>query len=202
MNTENELKNIVAKNLSYYRKNMGLTQLQLAEKLNYSDKAISKWERGENIPDIYILSLLAELYGITLNDFVCKDHVIIKPKRLMTHTLITLLSYCLSWFVTTLIFVILQIVFPEINKKWLAFIYAIPLSTIILIVFSFLWSTRRNQFLSVSFLCWTLPIPICLTFPDHPSIWLLFVAVIPFQVLVIFWFLLRTTICKKRNQSL
>ena len=56
MLNENELKKIVTENLIYYRKINKLTQLQLAEKLNYSDKAISKWERGESLPDLYILS--------------------------------------------------------------------------------------------------------------------------------------------------
>ena len=54
---------IIAENLVYYRKKAQMTQLQLAEKLNYSDKSISKWERGEGVPDIFILAQLAKLYG-------------------------------------------------------------------------------------------------------------------------------------------
>ena len=56
---------IIAENLVYYRKKAQMTQLQLAEKLNYSDKSISKWERGEGVPDIFILAQLAKLYGLT-----------------------------------------------------------------------------------------------------------------------------------------
>ena len=80
MFNENEFKKIVVENLIYYRKINKLTQLQLAEKLNYSDKAISKWERGESLPDIYILSNIAEIYGITLNDLVMKQETPIKQK--------------------------------------------------------------------------------------------------------------------------
>ena len=67
MNEEN-FKKLVAKNLSFYRKANKLTQLELAEKLNYSDKAISKWERGESLPDLYTLNVIAEFFGITIND--------------------------------------------------------------------------------------------------------------------------------------
>ena len=55
---ENDFKKQVAKNLVYYRKLNKMTQNELAQKLNYSDKAISKWERGENLPDLYILQVL------------------------------------------------------------------------------------------------------------------------------------------------
>ena len=63
--TEIELKETITANLIKYRKTNSYTQAALAEKINYSDKAVSKWERGESIPDLYTLTLLAELYGIT-----------------------------------------------------------------------------------------------------------------------------------------
>ena len=66
---ENIKKNI-KENLVKYRKNAGLTQAQLAEKLGYSDKTISKWEREEGVPDIYILKEIADLYGVTVNDLI------------------------------------------------------------------------------------------------------------------------------------
>lgn len=68
----NDLRTVVAKNLVECRKAAGFTQLQLAEKLNYSDKAVSKWERGESLPDIAVLCALAELYGVTL-DYLVRD---------------------------------------------------------------------------------------------------------------------------------
>ena len=69
---ENEVK-ILANNLIYYRKASGYTQLEIAEKLNYSDKSISKWERAEGVPDIFVLKALAELYGITIDDLFHKE---------------------------------------------------------------------------------------------------------------------------------
>ncbi len=59
--TEERLKKNIAKNLSSLRKSAGLTQAELGEKLTYSDKSISKWERGDGLPDLLVLDKLAEL---------------------------------------------------------------------------------------------------------------------------------------------
>ena len=64
------IKSMLGKNIGAYRKQQGLTQAGLAEKLNYSDKAISKWERGESIPDVLTLMQLAELFGVTVDDLL------------------------------------------------------------------------------------------------------------------------------------
>ena len=70
-----DLKDVIAKNLVELRTNAKLTQLQLAEMLNYSDKAVSKWERGEAIPDIRVLTKIAEIYGVTLDDIVSGENL-------------------------------------------------------------------------------------------------------------------------------
>ena len=61
---------IIAENIVTLRKNAGLTQAELAERLNYSDKAISKWERAEAVPDVLVLAQLAELFGVTVDYFL------------------------------------------------------------------------------------------------------------------------------------
>ena len=67
---ENEFKSIVAKNIVRFRKAYGMTQIELAEKLNYSDKAISKWERGLSFPDISLLIPLADILKVSLYDLL------------------------------------------------------------------------------------------------------------------------------------
>ncbi|MBR2054127.1 MAG: helix-turn-helix transcriptional regulator, partial [Clostridia bacterium] len=67
---EETLRQSIARNLTFYRKLAGHTQAELAEQLNYSDKSVSKWERGEGVPDIYVLQQIAELYRITVNDLI------------------------------------------------------------------------------------------------------------------------------------
>ena len=68
--TEEKLKENFSHNLACYRRRAGLTQLELAEKLNYSDKSVSKWERGESLPDIAVLKEIADLFGVTLDYLV------------------------------------------------------------------------------------------------------------------------------------
>ena len=69
----NDLKQIIASNISKLRKQKKLTQLEFAKALNYSDKAISKWERAESIPDIIILKQIADLFGVTV-DYIINEH--------------------------------------------------------------------------------------------------------------------------------
>lgn len=68
-----ELKLTAAGNLIRLRTQAGLTQAELGARLNYSDKNISKWERGESIPDAYVLKRLSELYGVTV-DYILSSH--------------------------------------------------------------------------------------------------------------------------------
>ena len=65
---EDVLKKNVSEKITFYRKAAGLTQLELAEKLNYSDKSVSKWERGDGLPDITVLTNMAELFGVSVDD--------------------------------------------------------------------------------------------------------------------------------------
>lgn len=75
-----DLKLISASNLINLRTAHGMTQAELGAKLNYSDKTISKWERGEAIPDAYVLVQLAELFGVTVNDLLSADNKWVPPK--------------------------------------------------------------------------------------------------------------------------
>ena len=136
---EEELKQTIAENLSYYRKNSNLTQAKLAEILNYSDKAVSKWERGDGLPDIFILQQLAEIYHVTVNDLISKK----KKKKVPTFKnklIITFLSIGIAWLTAIVLFSILSMVKTNIgadwNFLWLFFIYPIPITFIIALVFA------------------------------------------------------------------
>ena len=67
------MKKTISNNMLIYRKRAGLTQAELAEKINYSDKAVSKWERGDGVPDVAVLCEMAEIFGVTLNDMVSEN---------------------------------------------------------------------------------------------------------------------------------
>ena len=71
-----ELKQVIADNVSSLRRDAGMTQAELAEKLNYTDKAVSKWERGESCPDITVLKTIAELFGVTVDYLITREHIV------------------------------------------------------------------------------------------------------------------------------
>ena len=155
-----ELKHIIADNLINLRKANKLTQLELATKLNYSDKAISKWERGDSMPDIFMFKELADMYGVTL-DYMMTEHsdeeaqkYKKKDSKLSNKLIITLLSCVVVWICATIIYVNLNIV-QGINY-WMVWLWAIPVSAIILLVFSSIWAHKRQVLTCISLLVWSL----------------------------------------------
>lgn len=194
-----EIKTNVAKNIAMHRKKLNLTQLQLAEKLNYSDKAVSKWERGEAVPDIYIMHELATMFNVTVDELISSDlsasteEPAEKQPFKLNKTVITLLSAGLVWLIATIAFVILGWANVQ-GPTWLAFIYAIPVTAIVTLVFNVLWGKRIFTTILISVLIWTVALAVMLTLPQTNA-WLIFIVGIPLQVLTILWFFL-----KKKNK--
>lgn len=200
----NDLKNIIAQNLVKFRKQAGLTQQELAEKLNYSDKAVSKWERADGVPDIFVLKLLADLYGVTVNDFLAEhDGKLPKSKgkfRIAKRWLITLLSAGLVFFIATAITVIWLIVDSSIPVAKYAFLVAAPVACIVVLVFSCIWGKLWMRCLTVSALIWTLCVMIHVAvMPVSPMAWLIYLIGAVLQLLVILWFVLQ--FCLKRYKK-
>ena len=191
---EQELRKNFSNNLIYYRKASGMTQLELATLLNYSDKAVSKWERGESLPDVYTLTEIARVVGVTPNDLISERIRTVKhPKNIQAKIIISLISIGLVWVVDTLAFVILNLTMTKTTfKHWLVFIYAIPVSSIILIVFSSIWKNLLFNFLAVSTTLWTVMLSIYLTiitYIEDTSVWLIFLICVPLEVITALWFL-------------
>ena len=65
----------IGKYIAGKRKSLGMTQKQLAEKLNMSDKSVSKWERGICLPDVSVYMELCEILGISINEFLAGEDI-------------------------------------------------------------------------------------------------------------------------------
>lgn len=65
----------IGKYIAGKRKALGMTQKQLAEKLNMSDKSVSKWERGICLPDVSVYMELCEILGISINEFLAGEDI-------------------------------------------------------------------------------------------------------------------------------
>lgn len=199
-----KIKSNIAANLTAFRKEAGMTQQELAEKLNYSDKNVSKWERGEGIPDVLVLATLAEMYGVSVNDFL-KEHkkapkTKIFLKNLMAKRwLVTLLSFVLVWLVATIVTVVWSLVDSTTPIAEYAYLAALPVSLIVLLVFLCLWGKLWHRCLVVSLLCWS----ICLLidfFVQVTNSWLIYLIGAVMQLLVILWFLLMFFVRKDKNK--
>ena len=199
--TQEEIKKNFSSNLIRLRKTNGLTQLALAEKLNYSDKAISKWEVGSVIPDVETMTHIADFFGITVNDLIYPESNRKRFKKIFleNHLNITMLSIGLAWFLSTIIFFILQKT-TTLDRLWLTFIITIPISFIILIVFSSIWFNKLATMLSVSGLAWSLLLTLFLFF-NHTSYWFLFIIGIIGQLVIIFWAKLKKIVKPKYNKT-
>lgn len=207
MDNNIEINQKIAKKLIYYRKAAGLTQAELAEKINYSDKSVSKWESGNGVPDVYTLMQLAQLYGVSINAFV--DDEIPTQQRKQTrglHILIMLLSSGIVWLVASWLFVSFRLLKPG-HAWWLAFIYAIVANAIVLLVYASIWRHRILNFICVTVLIWTTLLSIYLSVRILAGgqgmvldgLWCVFLLGIPLQVLEVLWVFFRTLLRKQKR---
>lgn len=213
-----DLKNIIADNINDLRKKKGMTQAELAEKLNYTDKAVSKWERGESVPDIGVLKAIADLFGVSLDYLVSEFHE--KENEIKTYNktqknnrvAITIISIFLVALVATLLFVILNSSI-SLGASLLTFIYAIPVAFIVWLVFNSLWFNRRLNFMIISLLMWTVLFAIYGTLLFcGTNFWQMFLLGIPGQAIIICWSFIKSKVkagsdyiksksAKKENKS-
>ena len=192
-----ELKQTIADNLVAYRKQAHMTQQELAEKINYSDKAVSKWERAEGVPDVLVLKTLADLYGVTVNDFLV-DHT--KPRKLRfkdfwaKRWLIALISTGLVFFVATIVVFVWLVVNPDSapNVAKYTYLTALPVASIVALVFSCVWGKLWHRCVSGSILIWTLCLLIHLALNTVllEYTWMIYVVGAAMQLLIILWFIL------------
>ncbi len=205
MNDE-KLKEQIGANIALYRKRSGLTQAGLAARINYSDKAISKWERGESIPDVLTLMLLAEQFEITVNELLSDPNALPEDgdpgklekamstvsekalKRKANKNVILALSSTLVWFIALLVFVVISSF--DIPYSWVAFLYAIPVNAVVLLSLRSAWHDFRWNRWLISLIIWGFLISI------HASLvvflkfnmWRMFLLGIPGEIATMLWF--------------
>ena len=181
---------IIAENIIQLRKKNKLTQAELAERLNYSDKAISKWERGESVPDVEILKKVAEMFGVTV-DYLLTENAqesIEKfqlPKQTKSNRIaVALLGVCIVWLVATIIYVYGQINLD--TSLWTVFVWAVPLSAVVLLVFNYMWGRKKFEIYINTIFAWGILAATYLQLLEY-NFWLIFLVGIPIQIVVFLW---------------
>lgn len=199
-----DLKLIIAKNISTLRRDAKMTQFDLAEKLNYSDKAISKWERGESIPDVIVLKQVAEIFSVTV-DYLLEEEHGKKPNSktaakggdyIKNRVFITGMALMLVWLIALIAFVAGDMFREYIhNMHWMIFLWAVPPMLIVWLVLNSVWFNPRLNFLIVSLLMWSVlaTIHISVLLFLSINIRLLYILGIPGQIIIIFWSRIKTS---------
>ena len=200
-NKTDNLKAVIAVNIAELRRKHGMTQLDLAEKLNYTDKAISKWERGESIPDVLVLKSIADLFGVTV-DYLLEDvhprvqddekqdeDTLKRQQSLRTRGFVTGMSILLVWLVATVLFMIFDIIPEGVNAHWLIFVYAVPASMILWLVMNSIWFDHRRNYIIISLLMWTVLGSVYVTIWQFAAYnaWIVFMLGLPGQAIIVMW---------------
>ena len=199
-------KDIIAKNIVFYRKKLGISQLELAKKMQYSNKNISKWENGEATPSIFTLKRLAEVFNITVDQLVTSDEsasAVEQPKtnrplfgKLLWLLLVNAILLTCSC-ITIYLFSILQI--TSFNK-WLFLLYTLPLSALSVFIF-IACVKKRVDAISLSISGWLTALCIYLSFPAVEEIVFIFILMFGLQILIPAIMLIINHHLKSKNQK-
>ncbi len=194
-----ELKLVVASNLIKLRQKAGMTQAELGEKLNYSDKTVSKWERGESVPDAYSLMRLAQIYGLTVDELLHDDTAWQDPAAkaraeekaaapTFSSGMVTLVAIVGIWTMAVIMFVVFWLALDV--TVWLIFACAVPVSLITLLVLNSVWNKGRHNMIIVMLLVATI-VTLVFLFLLKRNPWQLFLILIPAEILVVLCFHIR-----------
>lgn len=194
------LRSIIGNNLVRLRKSRKLTQEQLANKLNYSDKAISKWERATSLPSIENLYEICQFYNVTLDDLTNPNLELFEGqnKRRVNATnqiIITCLSVLLVFLIATIAYVGLFLFYG--TYEWQIFVWSLPICSIVLLVFNGVWGKIKWVYPITTLLIWSLLASFFVQFLSQ-NLWMIFILGIPGELIVIFWSRLTTNSRKKQ----
>ena len=206
-----DIKSIIAENIVLLRKGSGMTQIELAERLNYSDKAVSKWERGESVPDIAVLKQIADMFGVTVDYLITEGHDTLPTDRELeerelalrkknrVHEMVTGMSVLLVWLIALTIFLAIDIPTEGLVIHWISFAYACPVSAIVWLILNSVWFDHRRNYLIISILMWSLVFALHLTLllASSTNLWQIYILCIPGQMIIMLWSLMG----KKPNRD-
>lgn len=200
-----DIRAVIAENITQLRRSHGMTQAGLAEKLNYTDKAVSKWERRESLPDITVLKAIADCFGVTVDYLITADHKSATASEeapadsavsssSKNRGFITGMSIMLVWLIACIAFVVINALDRDTCVHWLSLVYAIPASMIVWLVLNSIWFSAHRNFLIISLLMWSLLLSVYLTLLiaglNAP---LLFLMGLPGQIIILLWSGIRTS---------
>ena len=198
---------VISQKIKEYRSKQKVTQKELAELLGVTCQSISKWERGESVPDIIVLKQIADMFGVTVDYLLCETHdepvrivddeeqkktateVAKRQQSLRTRGVVTGMSVLLVWMTATVLFIIFDTAEIDARSHWIVFACAVPASFVVWLVMNSIWFNRRRNYLIISLLMWStlalIYIPVLLF--AGKNLWLIFSLGLPGQAIIIMW---------------
>jgi transcriptional regulator with XRE-family HTH domain len=188
-----EVKEIIGKNIQKLRLNSKMTQFELAEKLNYSDKAVSKWERGESAPEPETMLELSKIFNVKIDYFYYQEHKeeFLNPKnKVRIRDLLFTILICVTFFtISTSVF--LLGCFIDVKNAatfWIAFVHAVPLASFAVNVYFHRLRSRLGMIISSSATLWTLLASVFLQMLLYNiNFWMIFLIGVPLQAAFIIY---------------
>lgn len=192
----------IAKNITLLRKQNKWTQGELAEQLNYSDKSISKWERGDSVPDIEMLCKVAEIFHVNV-EYLTKEHSENEIKKsqnggnIFVRNLLILIMLCVAIYtIATLVFVYPTMKDPENAKRfWVSYVYALPICSVICNYYARKTNNWLMRMITVSIFTWSLiTAAYCnAMILGYKMFWMLFLIGAPIQAAICLYFFWKKT---------
>ena len=207
------IKEIISRNIVNLRKEKGLTQIELADALHYSNKAISKWEKGDSLPDAETLYEIAKFFNVSIEFlFTNHDEVIlnkeqankIRKKEIIFYTSLVTIVGLLVYSFIALIFSII----PQLSKNNVITILLLDGAGVIAIILIIQICLKVKKYITLllSLLIWNLTIGLSLLFWEY-SINYIYVIAILLQIIVIItpifyrYLILDMPILKKKDND-
>ena len=207
------IKEIISRNIVNLRKEKGLTQIELADALHYSNKAISKWEKGDSLPDAETLYEIAKFFNVSIEYlFTNHDEVIlnkeqankIRKKEIIFYTSLVTIVGLLVYSFIALIFSII----PQLSRNNIITILLLDGAGVIAIILIIQICLKVKKYITLllSLLIWNLTIGLSLLFWEY-SINYIYVIAILLQIIVIItpifyrYLILDMPILKKKDND-
>ncbi len=191
--TVEALRKTTAANITALRQAHKMTQLELGCALNYSDKAVSKWERGDAIPDAFVLLQISRLFGVSV-DYLLSDHTgepppTVSRRHRVNYVILMLLT---AMGILTVAIVVFLVLFLCDIRQPLVFQFAVPIIFIVLTVFNTIWGKRKHNFYFISGIAWSLICTVYLIFLSLSyNWWQILILILPAQLIILLCFHLK-----------
>lgn len=188
-----DIKEIIGQNIQKLRLKSKMTQFELAEKLNYSDKTISKWERGESSPEPETMLELSKLFNVKIDYFYYAEHqtqYVNPSNKIRVKDLLFTILMSVTFFTVSTAAFLLGCFIDKGNAStfWIAFVYAVPITSIGVCIYFHRLNNRLGMIISSSVTMWSILAAIFLQMMlVHVNFWMIFLIGIPFQAALIIY---------------